>query len=84
MVPLIWESQESVSRRVGISVIWEMVNSITLEYTCMFVPNLRSTSFLLMYICVLRLTVILLFNEKLALVLKQTMRLPIAGRETLA
>ena len=40
------------------SVIWEIVNSISFEYTCIFLPNLSSTSFLVMYTDVLRWTII--------------------------
>jgi hypothetical protein len=74
------------------NVIWEMVNSIYAGCTCIFIPNLRFTRFLLMYSDVLRLTIILFFNqntcEKLVpkvITLDQLLRLLLlAGRKTLA
>jgi hypothetical protein len=70
---------------------FEIVHSIYLACTCIFLPNLRSTSFFVMYSDVLRLTIILVFKEKiyekLMLVLissGSTAALPLAGRKTLA
>jgi len=72
-------------------VFWEIVHSIYRPCTCIFLPNLRSTSFFVMYSDVLRLTIILVFKEKiyekLMLVLissGSTAALPLAGRKTLA
>ena len=39
--------------QVDVHVFWENVNSILRECTCIFVPNLRSTSFIPMYTDVL-------------------------------
>jgi hypothetical protein len=44
--------------------IWESVTSIQRKCTSIFIPNPSSTSFLLMYFDVLRLTIILGFNAK--------------------
>jgi hypothetical protein len=38
--------------------VWETVNSIYLEYRCIFVPNLGYTSFLVMYSDVYRCIII--------------------------
>jgi hypothetical protein len=42
---------------------WEIVHSIYRPYTCMFLPNLRSTSFFVMYSDVLRWTIIHILVE---------------------
>lgn len=37
---------------------WEVVHSVYLAYTCLFIPNLPSTSFISMYCDVLKWTII--------------------------